>query len=97
MTEPVSLWDSIRDYLPWVPGIYAVFRVERNAAESHSLLFDEHGQTRVITTEMCEKCRVVCKTEGKLVNDNLQRELQNIHVAIQSIQELLVKIAGGMT
>lgn len=93
MTEP-SWWESVKECLPWVPGLYAVFRVERNASASHDLLFDEHGQTRVVTTETCDKCRNICREDDKTRGENLRTELQNIHAALRDMQNTLIELSG---
>jgi len=98
MTDPVngidltsSLWETLKAWGAWIPGIYAVFRVEQKASQSHRLLFDTHGQPRVMTVMSCDKCRIQCKADEQNRDANLQRELQNIHNAIAALTAAVMK------
>lgn len=96
MSEGSSFIEYLKEIAPWIPGVWAAIRVEQKASQSHAILFDSSGQHRLQTIQDCEKCQLKCSQKKAEDDQDIQRQLQNIHESIQNMTNLIVNLASRL-
>ena len=63
--------------------LYAIVKTHIMGGQMQKMLYDNYGVPRVKWADDCDKCRIKCQ-------DDIHRELQNIHVAITELHKAIL-------